>query len=80
VLDGVRHVLDRDVEKAIGSGVRAWPVDDAMFAASASNFVRTTAASRGASPFGPNTLGKSSGSSLPTITLQSVTVSGPPRR
>ena len=48
--------------------------------ASAANFSATTAGSSGWSAFGPNTAGKKSGRSLPSITLQSVTVSGPPRR
>ena len=65
---------------ATSSGERARPVAAATSAASAANFSRTTSASSGSSPAGPNTRGKSSGSSLPTITLQSVTVSGPPRR
>ena len=44
------------------------------------NFSRTTAASSGSSPRGPNTFGKYAGWILPSITLQSVTASGPPRR
>ena len=56
------------------------PVRAATSAASAVNLRRTTSASSGRSPPGPKTRGKSAGSSLPTITLQSVTVSGPPRR
>jgi hypothetical protein len=38
------------------------------------------AASIGSSPPGPNMRGKCSGLILPSTTLQSVTVSGPPRR
>ena len=59
---------------AISSGVRRMPVADAISSASAANFARTTSASSGSSPPGPNTFGNSAGSSLPTITLQSVTV------
>jgi hypothetical protein len=47
---------------------------------SASNFSRTTPGSSASSPFGPNTFGKYAGCTFPSITLQSVTVSGPPRR
>ena len=65
---------------ATSSAVRARPVAAVTSAASASKCLRTMAASSGASPVGPKTFGKSSGSSLPTITLQSVTVNGPPRR
>ncbi len=62
------------------SGVCGVPVSAAICAASAANFARTTASSSGASPAGPNTCGKKPGWILPSITLQSVTVSGPPRR
>ncbi len=65
---------------AIACGVRSMPVAERTSCASASNFARTTSLSSGSSPPAPNSAGKSSGSSLPTITLQSVTVSGPPRR
>ena len=56
------------------------PVAFAISAASAANFSRTTAASSGSSPPGPKTFGKCAGWILPSITLQSVTASGPPRR
>ena len=56
------------------------PVAASMSAARAANFSATTAASSGASPSGPNRLGKWRGWILPTMTLASVTVSGPPRR
>ena len=49
-------------------------------AASSANPARTAAASIGASPDGPNVRGKCAGTIFPTITLQSVIVSGPPRR
>ena len=65
---------------AISCGDRRMPVARSTSAASAANFVRTASASSGRSPSGPNTAGNSAGSSLPTMTLQSVTVSGPPRR
>ena len=42
------------------------------------NFFLTTSTSSGAFPFGPKTLGKCSGWSFPSKTLQSVTVKGPP--
>ena len=49
-------------------------------AASAANFSRTICGSSGWSWLGPKIAGKYSGWSLPTMTLASVTVSGPPRR
>ena len=65
---------------AIASAGCALPVAFAISAASTANFSRTTAASSASSPRGPNTFGKYSGWIFPSITLQSVTVSGPPRR
>ena len=44
------------------------------------NRCRTTSTSSGKSPAGPKIFGKKSGGKRPSITLQSVTVSGPPRR
>ena len=44
------------------------------------NFSRTAAASSACAPSLPNNFGKNSGWILPSITLQSVTASGPPRR
>ena len=64
---------------ARSSGVRALPVAAETSRASSANRAAVAAASSGWSPFGPNTLGKNRGSSLPSSTLQSVTVSGPPR-
>ena len=49
-------------------------------AASAAKRVRTTDASSGWSPDGPNTCGKWLGWMRPSMTLASVRVSGPPRR
>ncbi len=61
-------------------GVCGVPVAFAISPASAANFSRTTPASSGRSPVVPNTFGKYAGWILPSITLQSVTASGPPRR
>ena len=47
---------------------------------SSANFSATTAASSRESASGPKMAGKCAGWILPTITLASVTVSGPPRR
>ena len=84
VLDRVGHVLDRDragSRRRLPRRVRAVAGRAATSAASAANFVahdrRRRAAGRRP---GRTPSGKSSGSSLPSITLQSVTVSGPPRR
>ena len=57
--------------------VSGWPCSDC---ASSSNFRDTTPASSGSSPRAPNKAGKKSGWMRPRSTLQSVTVSGPPRR
>ena len=65
---------------ASSSGVRAIPVAASTSAASFWNFCRTIWPSSGWSASGPNTLGKKRGCSLPTRTLASVTVSGPPLR
>ena len=56
------------------------PVDDSTSAAISVKRARTASASSGSSWFGPKTGGKNSGCSLPSMTLQSVTASGPPRR
>ena len=61
---------------AISSGGRESPA----CAASAAKPCRTASTSRGWSRPGPKIFGKKAGFSLPTITLASVTVSGPPRR
>ena len=61
-------------------GSRAWPVAAATSAARAANFSATTAPSSRSSPPGPKIAGKCAGWILPTCTLASVTVSGPPRR
>ncbi|MNI44135.1 hypothetical protein D3C73_984930 [compost metagenome] len=65
---------------ASSPGVTGRPVAASTSAAMASNFARTASASSGWSAFGPKTAGKKSALSLPIMTLQSVTVSGPPRR
>ena len=51
-----------------------------MRVAISSNFATTASRSSGSSRPGPKILGKKSGRSLPTMTLASVTASGPPRR
>ncbi len=65
---------------ASASGVVSRPVAFETSAARVSNFSRTASASSGWSPSGPKTAGNWSGRSLPSMTLQSVTVRGPPRR
>ena len=82
MLDRVGHVLDGDAQETVGHilGVRAARATPASPWQVPRICVLTTSASSASSPPAPNTLGNSSGSSLPTITLQSVTVSGPPRR
>ena len=77
--DRVRHILDRDPDEAVGrlaAGVRPSPIS----AASAAKRACTISASSGWSWAGPKIFGKKSGRSFPTMTLASVTVSGPPRR
>ena len=56
----------------------AWPWP--ICAANVPNCVPTMSASSAASPPGPNRCGKCAGCSRPSMTLASVTVSGPPRR
>jgi hypothetical protein len=82
LLDRVRHAADRDLQEAFGERLgRLAPAGTAWISsASAANFATTPSRSSGWSAFGPNTRGKCSGWILPSITLQSVTVSGPPRR
>ena len=58
----------------------AVPVAAAISVARASSLARTTVASSGSVPSGPNTAGKCAGEIRPSIRLQSVMVSGPPRR
>jgi hypothetical protein len=65
---------------ATSSGVMALPVAAGSLGQAFERSARHVSASSGWSAFGPNTLGKNSGRSLPSMTLQSVTVSGPPRR
>ena len=65
---------------ATSTGERASPVSRSISAASAANSWRTTSSSSGSSAPGPNTLGKKLARILPTITLASVTQSGPPLR
>lgn len=62
------------------SGVRSSPVLRAMAAVRPANRRRTTSVSSGWSPAGPKTWGKVAGWIRPSITLASVTVSGPPLR
>ena len=65
---------------ATSSGLRSSPVASWISFARSANLRRTTSASSAASPLGPKTLGKKSGTTRPSMTLQSVTASGPPRR
>ena len=66
----------RRYPSATSSGPRPSPIR----AARSANRARTTSASNGWSPSGPNTRGKYSGWMRPSITLASVTASGPPPR
>ncbi len=61
---------------ATSSALRPSPIS----AASSAKALRTAASSSGLSWLGPKILGKLAARSLPTMTLASVTVSGPPRR
>ena len=79
LLDGVRHVLDGDVEEAVGDLLRRAAVADLCgelgeAGADGLGVERLVAAPARRS------CGKCSGMSLPTMTLASVTASGPPRR
>ena len=65
---------------ATSTGLRLSPVSRSISSASAANFSRTTSSSSGSPALGPNTLGKKLARILPTITLASVTQSGPPLR
>ena len=83
VLDRVGHVLHRDAQEAVGDLLgrcRRVAGCAQRLRRARRSCARTTSASSGSSPSAPNTCGNSAGSSLPSITLQSVTVSGPPRR
>ena len=78
LLDRVRHVLDRDLDEAVGDLLPAAAVADVFrerreFRAHRVGVERLVLR-------GPKIFGKKSGMSLPTITLASVTASGPPRR
>ena len=67
VLDRIRHVRDGDLEESVRDFLRRARrarSSRATSAASAANFARTTAASSGWSPAGPNTRGKSAGIEL----------------
>jgi hypothetical protein len=79
---GLGHVLHGDGHEALGDLDRRHGLAGGRqdLAAIASNFAMTMSRSSGWSALGPNTAGKKSGDSLPSMTLQSVTVSGPPRR
>ena len=61
---------------AISSPVRPSPIS----LASAANFALTPSASSRSAPLSPKIAGKCRGISLPTMTLASVTASGPPLR
>ena len=65
---------------ATSSGVRVSPVSARMRSASSANLAATAPSSSGWSRFGPKTRGKNCGCTRPSMTLQSVTVSGPPLR
>ena len=78
LLDRVRHVLDRDAEEAVGDFLgRAAVADLVRERANASRTASRRAAGRARRR---RSSGRNRGSSLPTITLASVTASGPPRR
>ncbi|CKQ02909.1 Uncharacterised protein [Mycobacterium tuberculosis] len=70
----------RRYPSATCSGDRSSPVRAAMSAARSVKPRRTVPASSGWSPEGPNTDGKWVGWMRPSITLASVTHSGPPPR
>ena len=78
LLDRVRHVLDRDLDEAVGDLLGRFAAD--LFGESGEGFLHGGSASSGWFWSGPKIFGKKSGMSLPTITLASVTASGPPRR
>jgi hypothetical protein len=80
LLDRVGHVLDGDPQEAFGDLMRAAAIADLLGRARQANFSARCPASSGSSEFGPKTAGKWAGFSLPSMTLQSVTVSGPPLR
>ncbi len=65
---------------ATSRGSLSLPVACAISRARAANFSCTISASSGALPSGPKMAGKCLGWILPTQTLASVTVSGPPLR
>ena len=76
-------ILSTAIDKnpsATSSGEITLFVDKVISLARASNFLKTMVESRFWSAFGPKTFGKKSGLSFPIITLQSVTVKGPPLR
>ena len=83
LLDRVRHVVDRDREAAVGD-LLGRPLDAGrrrdLLGKRREPRAAPPSPSSGWSAFGPNTLGKKRGCSLPTIRLASVTVSGPPLR
>ena len=62
------------------SGVRSSPASRRTSSASSTKRRRTSSSSIGWSPSGPNTRGKCPGWMRPSMTLASVTVSGPPAR
>ena len=78
-LDRVRHVLDRDADEAVGDlcGLARRRRSPRQARRSAPARPPRRAAGPASAP---KIFGKNSGSSLPTMTLASVTVSGPPRR
>ena len=82
LLDRLRHVGDRDLHEAIGHllGRAASPVAALTSAARSAKAARTLSTSSSSSCPGPKILREDAAGSLPSITLASVTASGPPRR
>ena len=79
LLDGVRHVLDGDAEEAVGDLLRRAAVAD-LAGERGEAVADGVGIERLVARPARKSRGKCSGISLPTMTLASVTVSGPPRR
>ena len=79
----VQHILKKTGYKKMSIIAHSWggvPAARFTSAHSSANLVATTPASSLWSALGPNIAGKNSGRTRPSKTLQSVMVSGPPRR
>jgi hypothetical protein len=81
-LDGIGHVLHRDLQEALGQGLGRGGAAGGLPHLPASCVKRCTTPSRSSawSACGPNTCGKCAGWMRPSSTLASVVASGPPRR